>query len=105
MLEKWYNSLEVQVMKKKDIVDAIFQNSDYFKQDIDNVVTQVFELLTKGLELEDKVMISNFGTFEKVLQEDYYGVNPITGERQLIKGGYRIRFTSSKHLKDCINKK
>ena len=49
-------------------------------------------------------MISNFGTFEKVLQEDYYGVHPITGERQLVKGGYRIRFTSSKHLKDCINK-
>lgn len=91
-------------MKKKDIVDAIFQNSEYFKQDIENVVNQVFELLTKGLEYEDKVMISNFGTFEKVLQEDYYGVHPITGERQLVKGGYRIRFTSSKHLKDCINK-
>lgn len=92
-------------MKKKDIIDAIFQNSDYYKQDIEIVVNQVFELLTKGLETEDKVMISNFGTFEKVLQEDYYGVNPITGERQLVKGGYRIRFTSSKHLKDCINKK
>lgn len=92
-------------MKKKDIVDAIFQNSDYYKQDVEIVVNQVFEILTKGLETEDKVMISNFGTFEKVLQEDYYGVNPITGERQLVKGGYRIRFTSSKHLKDAINKK
>ena len=92
-------------MKKKDIVDAIFQNSDYYKQDVEIVVNQVFEILAKGLETEDKVMISNFGTFEKVLQEDYYGVNPITGERQLVKGGYRIRFTSSKHLKDIINKK
>ena len=92
-------------MKKKDIVDEIFQNSDYYKQVVEIVVNQVFEILTKGLETEDKVMISNFGTFEKVLQEDYYGVNPITGERQLVKGGYRIRFTSSKHLKDCINKK
>ena len=58
-------------MKKKDIVDAIFQNSDYYKQDVEIVVNQVFEILAKGLETEDKVMISNFGTFEKVLQEDY----------------------------------
>lgn len=92
-------------MKKKDIVNAIFQNSDYYKQDIENVVDQVFELLAEGLENENKVMISNFGTFEKVMQEDYYGVHPITGERQLIKGGYRVRFTSSKKLKDQINKK
>lgn len=92
-------------MKKKDIIEAIFQNSDYYKQDIEKVVDQVFEILAFGLETENKVMISNFGTFEKVMQEDYYGVHPITGERQLVKGGYRIRFTSSKKLKDQINKK
>ena len=92
-------------MKKKDIIEAIFQNSDYYKQDIEKVVDQVFEILSFGLETENKVMISNFGTFEKVMQEDYYGVHPITGERQLVKGGYRIRFTSSKKLKDQINKK
>ena len=92
-------------MKKKNIVEAIFQNSDYYKQDIEKVVDQVFEILAFGLETENKVMISNFGTFEKVMQEDYYGVHPITGERQLVKGGYRIRFTSSKKLKDQINKK
>ena len=92
-------------MKKKDIIEAIFQNSDYYKQDIEKVVDQVFEILAFGLETENKVMISNFGTFEKVMQEDYYGVHPITGERQLVKGGYRIRFNSSKKLKDQINKK
>ena len=42
-------------MKKKDIVNAIFQNSDYYKQDIENVVDQVFELLAQGLESENKV--------------------------------------------------
>lgn len=91
-------------MKKKDIVEAIYQNNDYYRQDVEQVVNQVFEILAYGLENEDKVMISNFGTFEKVKQEDYHGVHPITGERQLVKGGYRIRFTSSKHLKEMINK-
>ena len=92
-------------MKKNDIIDAIYQNSDYYRQDIEKVVSQVFEILAYGLASENKVMISNFGTFEKVLQEDYYGVNPITGERQLVKGGYRVRFVSSKHLKEAINQK
>ena len=92
-------------MKKNDIIDAIYQNSDYFRQDIEKVVNQVFEILAYGLASEDKVMISNFGTFEKVLQDDYYGVNPITGEKQLVKGGYRIRFVSSKRLKETINQK
>lgn len=91
-------------MKKKDIVEAIYQNNDYYRQDVEQVVNQVFEILAYGLEQEDKVMISNFGTFEKVKQDDYYGVHPITGERQLVKGGYRVRFTSSKHLKEKINK-
>ena len=50
-------------------------------------------------------MINNFGTFEKIEQDDYYGVNPYTGERQLFKGGYRVRFVSSKNLKDYINEK
>ena len=92
-------------MKKNDIIDAIYQNSDYYRQDIEKVVSQVFEILAYGLANEDKVMISTFGTFEKVLQDDYYGVNPITGERQLVKGGYRVRFVSSKHLKEAINQK
>lgn len=92
-------------MKKKDIIDAIYQNTDYFRQDVEEVVNQVFDILALGLKNEDKVMISNFGTFEKVLQEDYMGVNPITGERQLFKGGYRIRFVSSKKLKETINSK
>jgi nucleoid DNA-binding protein len=92
-------------MKKKDIVEAIFQNSDYYKQDIEKVVDQVFEILALGLETENKVMISNFGTFEKIYQEEYMGVHPITGAPQKNPGAYRIRFVSSKNLKDIINKR
>lgn len=93
-------------MKKSDIIDAIFQNNgEYYKQDIEIIVNQVFDIIKLGLTTEDKVMISNFGTFEKIVQDDYMGVNPYTGERQQFKGGYRIRFVSSKSLKDSLNKK
>ena len=93
-------------MTKSDIVTAIFQNNaEYYKQDVENIVNQVFALMEQGLMLDGKVMINNFGTFEKIVQEDYYGINPRSGERQLFKGGFRIRFISSKRLKDQLNKK
>ena len=91
-------------MKKKDIIEAIYQNTSYQKQVIEDVVNQTFDVLTKGIETEDKVLITGLGTFEKVFQNDYYGVHPITGEKMLVQGNYRVKFTSSKHLKEIINK-
>lgn len=93
-------------MNKSDIIEAIFQNNrEYYRADVQNIVNQVFEVIKLGLDEDGKVMINNFGTFEKIEQDDYYGVNPYTGERQLFKGGYRVRFVSSKNLKDYINEK
>ena len=90
-------------MKKKDIIEVIYQNTSYQKQVIDDIVSQTFDILIKGIESDNKVMIAGLGTFEKVYQKDYYGVNPITGEKMLVKGNNRVKFTSSKNLKDTIN--
>ncbi len=90
-------------MKKKDIVEVIYQNSDYKKADISDIVNMVFEVMKDGISVDDKIMISNFGTFEKIYQDEYMGVHPITGAPQKNPGSYRIRFVSSKNLKDAIN--
>lgn len=90
-------------MKKKDIVEVIYQNSEYKKSDIQDIVDMVFDVMAQSLEEEEKIMISNFGTFEKIYQEEYMGVHPITGAPQKNPGAYRIRFVSSKNLKDIIN--
>lgn len=92
-------------MKKKDIVEVIYQNSEYKKADIQDIVDMVFDVMAQSMEEEDKIMISNFGTFEKIYQEEYMGVHPITGAPQKNPGAYRIRFVSSKNLKDIINKR
>lgn len=92
-------------MKKKEIVEVIYQNSEYKKADIEDIVSMVFEVMGEGLIEEDKIMISNFGTFEKIYQEEYMGVHPITGAPQKNPASYRIRFVSSKNLKDLINKR
>ena len=90
-------------MKKKDIVEVIYQNSEYKKSDIQDIVDMVFDVMGQSMREEEKIMISNFGTFEKIYQEEYMGVHPITGAPQKNPGSYRIRFISSKNLKDAIN--
>ena len=92
-------------MKKKDIVEVIYQNSEYKKSDIQDIVDMVFDVMGQSMREEEKIMISNFGTFEKNYQEEYMGVHPITGAPQKNPGAYRIRFVSSKNLKDIINKR
>ena len=92
-------------MKKKDIVEVIYQNSEYKKSDIQDIVDMVFDVMGQSMKEEDKIMISNFGTFEKIYQEEYMGVHPITGAPQKNPGADRIRFVSSKNLKDIINKR
>ena len=92
-------------MKKKDIVEVIYQNSEYKKSDIQDIVDMVFDVMGQSMKEEDKIMISNFGTLEKIYQEEYMGVHPITGAPQKNPGAYRIRFVSSKNLKDIINKR
>lgn len=92
-------------MKKKDIVEVIYQNSEYKKSDIQEIVDMVFDVMGQSMREEEKIMISNFGTFEKIYQEEYMGVHPITGAPQKNPGAYRIRFVSSKNLKDIINKR
>lgn len=92
-------------MKKKDIVEVIYQNTEYKKADIEDIVGIVFEVMSEGLAVEDKIMISNFGTFEKIYQEEYMGVHPVTGAPQKNPPSYRIRFVSSKNLKDIINQR
>ena len=63
-------------MKKKDIIEAIYQNTSYQKQVIEDVVNQTFDVLTKGIETEDKVLITGLGTFEKVFQNDFQNQCP-----------------------------
>ena len=45
-------------MKKKDIVEVIYQNSEYKKSDIQDIVDMVFDVMAQSLEEEEKIMIS-----------------------------------------------
>lgn len=91
-------------MNKTNIIEAIFQNNEYKRIDVENIVNQVFDQIIIGLIEDSKVMINNFGTFEKVKIKPYIGIHPITGEKMEIKNSYRINFNASNNLKTLIKK-
>ncbi len=91
-------------MTKSELIKKIHKKNDLNYIDIENIVNDVLNEITEGIQNDGKVVLTGFGTFEKYYQDGYNGINPSTGEKLTINGSYKIRFSSSKKLKDYINK-
>lgn len=92
-------------MTKSELIKTIHRSTEYRYVDVEKIVNMVFDEIINGLCEDDKVQISNFGTFSKTIQPAYIGINANTGEKIEIEEAYRIRFVSSPNLKLKINKK
>ena len=92
-------------MTKSEIIKKIHRDNDLNFIEIEKIVNEVLTEITKGIVEDGKVVLTGFGTFEKYYQDGYNGINPSTGEKLVVDGSYKIRFSSSKKLKDIINEK
>ncbi len=90
-------------MTKSELIKEIHRNNNLNYVEVEKVVNDVLQEITKGLQSDGKVVLTGFGTFEKYYQDGYNGINPATGEKLVVNGGYKVRFSSSKKLKDVIN--
>ena len=91
-------------MTKSELIKKIHHNNELNFVEVEKIVNEVLIEITKGLLEDGKVVLTGFGTFEKY-QEGYDGINPSTGEKLLVDGSYKIRFSSSKKLKEIVNEK
>lgn len=89
-------------MTKSDIIKNIHKANNLNYSDVEAIVNQTFEQISDAITVEDKIVISGFGTFEKYYQEGYNGINPATGDKIYIDGNYKIRFNASKKLKSKL---
>lgn len=92
-------------MTKSELIKKIHRQNDLNFVEVEKIVSDVLAEITNGLLTDGKVVLTGFGTFEKYYQEGYDGINPSTGEKLSVNGGYKIRFSSSKKLKDLVNEK
>lgn len=90
-------------MTKSELIKTIHRNNELNYVEIEKIVNDVLTEITKGLLEDGKVVLTGFGTFEKYYQEGYNGVNPSTGQKLEVPGSYKIRFSSSKKLKEIVN--
>lgn len=90
-------------MNKKELVQNIVENSLLTKKDVDEIVTNVFEEISKALANGESVDVFGFGKFEVTERGERDGINPATKERIRIKASKNVKFRPAKSLKDKVN--
>ena len=88
---------------KNEILKKIYYNLGVPIVFSEKVVNLILKTITEGLEKENKVKISGFGTFKILNKDSRMGRNPKTGEKYLIKSRRTVAFYPSKKVKKEIN--
>jgi DNA-binding protein HU-beta len=91
-------------MNKNDFVNLISDKLGKTKKDVNLIIDNFLEEIITGLQNNEKIALTNFGTFQKsdVKKTDIY--SPYDGK--LLKGvtHTRVYFKSSSYLKSKLNK-
>ena len=67
------------------------------------ILDYIIEIITDGLNRNNRVKISGFGTFKIILKKSRIGRNPKTKEEHEIKARKVVVFYPSKEVKKKIN--
>lgn len=85
-------------MNKNDIINTVAKKTLTTKQ-AKEIVDYIFEIIKDELiNNSNKVVISNFGTFEPKITKNRIGRNPKTGETVEIPSKKTIKFKLSKNV-------
>ena len=92
-------------MNKAVLIQEVSEQFDTIsKKDMDKIVSCVFEKMIETLSVGDTLEIAGFGKFIVNERKERMGINPVTMERIRIPASKYVKFTSSKSLKDLVNK-
>ncbi len=69
------------------------------------ILDSIIEIITQGLNENNKVKISGFGTFKVIKKKSRIGRNPKTKQEHVIKARKVVVFYPSKEVKEKINDK
>ena len=90
-------------LTKKDLVNLVYMQIGYSKAISENLIDEYFSLIISNLIKENKLKISNFGTFIVREKKSRIGRNPKTKEEKKISQRKVILFRPSKEFKLFIN--
>ena len=90
-------------LTKKDLVNLVYMQLGFSKQIAENLIDDFLLTLITNLKSEQKLKISNFGTFSIRNKKKRVGRNPKTKEEKIIKERNVVLFKASKEFKELIN--
>lgn len=90
-------------VNKESLTDSLSTQFNLKKKDAAEIVTAVFEEMSKALESEGTVEITGFGKFVIFDRKSRMGINPITKERMEIPSTKLPKFKPSQTLKNRCN--
>jgi DNA-binding protein HU-beta len=91
-------------MNKAQLIEAVADRLGGRTQ-AENAVDAVFDAVVRSVVKGNRVVITGFGTFEKVNRPARYARNPQTGERVRVKKTAVPRFRPGQGFKDLTNKR
>mgnify|MGYP001295559656 CR=1 FL=1 len=90
-------------LTKKDLVSIVYMQVGFSKKISENIIEEIFSLITENLIKEKKIKFSKFGTFSLRLKKSRIGRNPKTKEKKTISERQVVLFKASKEFKDLLN--
>ena len=90
-------------LTKKDLVNVVYMQIGFSKQISETLIEEFFSLIIENLIKEEKIKISNFGTFSVRLKNPRIGRNPKTKEKKTISKRNVVLFKPSKDFKRYVN--
>ena len=91
-------------MNRAELINAISEDSDIMKKDVDAMLHSFTKVVTDQLKKREKVQLVGFGTFEVARRASRIGKNPRTGKEMKIKSSYIPKFKAGKLLREDVNK-
>lgn len=91
-------------LTKRDIARQIHESEPEISiTEAIQIVDLIFAAIKGRLARSEKVMITNFGTFEVAERAARRGVNPATGERMTIAAHKAVSFSPAPALQDSVD--
>jgi|TARA_B100000902_G_scaffold199634_1_gene190285 integration host factor subunit alpha len=90
-------------LTKKDLVNIVYMQLGFSKQIAENLIDDFFETISLNIRDNEKLKISNFGTFILRKKKSRIGRNPKTKEPKTINARKTILFKPSKDFKKFVN--
>lgn len=92
-----------QCVTKAELAEAIYEKLPVDKQKAAQIVEDYIELIKEGLDKDQKVMLSGFGSFEVKSKPARRGRNPQTGDTITLRARKVVKFKPSQLLRKAIN--